>query len=135
MNRMKTMIYTGCIAVLALFGACQKDKGMEADPAQVSVELASPLRGAMYRNGDTVWLRGRVSYPGQMHGYELKLSDSATGMILHDVAKHVHGDNFTLDGYWIGAVSAATTVNLSLAVSIDHGGGIARHELSFFLLP
>lgn len=132
---MKTIFYFGCIAVLAPLSACQKDHSIDADPAKVDIRITSPLPGAGYRRGDTVYFKGRVSYPGQMHGYELKLADSATGMILHDDARHIHADNFELAGYWVADASQSTTVTLSLVANIDHDGGQGRREFSFNVRP
>jgi hypothetical protein len=123
------------LGALLLAGACQKNDDIAPDPAKVTMTVISPLPGQIFRSGDTVRLKATVRYPGQLHGYELLLTDSASGTVVHDLAQHVHADSFDIDGQWISAASQPASIKLSLIADIDHDGDQARQDFSFTVLP
>ncbi len=131
---MKKTISAG-FAALLLFSACQKDDNVTPDPQQVSATILSPQAGQIFHSGDTVLIRARVSYPSELHGYEIKLSDSATDSVIYDIAQHTHADSFDISEVWVAGTSQARTVNLSLITIIDHDGATARKDVAFKLLP
>lgn len=132
---MKNTLIAGGLGAVLLLGACQKNEAIEPDPAKVSMQISSPLPGQVYRSGDTVRLRAEVRYPGQLHGYELRLVDSATGTVVHDIARHTHADSFSVDAYWVSAAVRPATVKLILTASIDHESNEGRSEFSFYVRP
>jgi len=131
---MKNLMIAG-LGALLLLSACQKNNDIAPDPAKVSMTITSPLPGQVFRSGDTVRLKAMVRYPGQLHGYELMLTDSLSGIVVHDLAQHVHADSFDIEDQWICAASGPSVIRLSLIASIDHDGDQARQDFSFTVNP
>jgi hypothetical protein len=123
------------LASLMLLSACQKDGSIAADPARLTVTISSPAPRQIFRSGDTVLMAATLRYPSQLHGYELKLTDSATGTIVYDIARHVHSDRFTISERWISTASVPSVIRLTLTASIDHEGGTASEARTFTVLP
>jgi hypothetical protein len=121
--------------MLAALTACQKDGNIAPDPTRVAISLVSPVPQQVYHPGDTVFIRGKLVYPGQLHGYELQLTDSATGMILFDVASHVHTDSTAIQEQWVSKAPDPMTVRLRLSAIIDHEGTEADTTLFFKVSP
>jgi hypothetical protein len=112
------------ITVLLLFillCACNKKKNT-ATPTDVTINVESPIYGATYHNGDSVQITAAVSYNGILHGYEVLVTDSSTGAVIHNVANHIHTSSFNIHTAF--AVNAATPLVLKLVINtqIDHSG-------------
>ncbi len=118
-----------------MLAACQKDRSIAPDPAQVIFDLRSPRSGQVFRSGDTVSIDAALRYPGQLHGYSLQLVDSATQMVLFDVARHIHSDSFRISEHWISAASDSISVRLRITANINHDGQQAQQTRSFSVIP
>ena len=130
---MKFMIPAALFVVL--LSACQKKSDTAPDITQVQMTVSSPRAGQTFRAGDTVFINAVVAYPGELHGYEVKITDSASGQIVYDQAQHIHTDNFTISDKWITASGQSSSYKLSLITSIDHDGDDARKEVNFKIIP
>lgn len=119
----------------ALAGSCQKSNTAVADPARVKIAITTPADGQMFTSKDTVHISGSVQYEGEMHGYEVTITDTATGIIVYDEAQHVHTDHFEINGKWTTTVTKPVVFRMVVASSIDHGGDTARKELYFTMTP
>jgi hypothetical protein len=120
---------------LTLLCACQKKDDMAPDANKVVMNITSPRAGQTFRSGDTVFIKATVNYPGELHGYEVKVVDTTTGFIVYDVARHIHDDKFVIDDKWVSSASQPTTLKLSIIAEIDHSGDDARKDLSFQIVP
>lgn len=123
--------YSLIIISLLLITGCQKKSNVTPDAANVSITLTSPQEAHTYAPGDTVHIVATVSYPSELHGYELKITDSATGNIAYDMAEHVHNDHFDIATSFVYSDTMAKTYQLSLSVEVDHNGTEAVKQVSF----
>lgn len=117
-----------------LITSCQKKDDTVPDVNKVAMSVASPQPGQTFHAGDTVFIQATVTYPGELHGYEVKITDSS-GMVVHDLAQHVHDDHFIINDKWVPAAGTAAALKLSITASIDHDGEDARKELDFVVKP
>jgi hypothetical protein len=125
-------------AILAssfLICACQKTNSTVADPAKVTFSIISPYAGQTYNSNDTVQINGNVKYTGEMHGYEVMIIDTATGIIVYNEAQHVHTDHFVIDDKWTIDVSNPSTFKLVVATIINHNGDTASKEMFITFEP
>ena len=130
------MKQTLIILVLALtFSACQKKDTTTPDAANVTISITAPVAEQLFRRGDTVHINATVSYPSELHGYELKIVDSATGNILYDEDEHVHNDHFDINSTWVDTATTAATLKLELTVEVDHNGTEATKTIYFDYVP
>ncbi len=124
------------ILVIAItFSACQKKDTTTPDASKVTINITSPVPAQVFRNGDTMHMVATVSYPSELHGYELKISDSATGNILYDEDEHVHNDHFEINSTWVDTATTAATLKLELTVEVDHAGTEAEKTIYFNYVP
>ncbi len=118
---MKSFQVITVLLLLTLLCACNKKKNT-ASPTDVTINVASPIYGATYHNGDSVLIAAAVSYNGILHGYEVLVTDSSTGAVIHNVANHIHTNSFDIRTAF--AVNADTLIVLKLVINtqIDHSG-------------
>lgn len=128
----RTILVT--ILITCLY-SCQRKDNTEATPASVVISISSPTEGHVYHAGDTIAIVADVSYPSELHGYELKITDSASGTILYDSVEHVHSDHFSISDKWVKTGSQYSGLKLSLVTAIDHDGNTAEKDINFRYQP
>ena len=89
------------------------------------------MANQIIHNGDSLSISADVSYISELHGYEVKLTNSQTGAVLFDDDQHVHDDHFSIRESWLDTFSAPATLNLLITVEIDHDGNEAKKEVVF----
>lgn len=123
------------ILLSILFTACQKKDTTTPDAANVTISITSPVTAQVFRSGDTVHINASVSYPSELHGYEVKITDTATGNILYDDAEHVHNDHFEIRDVWVNTGTQPATLKLELTTEVDHNGTEAEKTVYFSYMP
>lgn len=118
-----------------LFTACQKSDTMAPDPSKVVINITSPQAGQVFHTGDTVYLQATVSYPSELHGYELKVTDTTADSLAYDLDEHIHDDHFTINDTLIYHPAQAAGMKLELTVEIDHDGHEAEKTILFGYQP
>lgn len=126
---MQKTILTLSILAAILFSACQKKDDTQPDPQKVTIELLSPTANQNLKQGDTLHMNANVSYPSELHGYMVELSDSATGSVYFSDDQHVHSDHFTIDEKWPDTLSQNTRLMLKITVEVDHNGNEAEKTI------
>lgn len=108
---------------MVVFASCQKaTNDVPANPSKLAIKLYSPTDGSRLRQGDTLYLKADVSYVTELHGYEIEMTDSATGATVWSADAHQHDDHFSIDQRWIDTLNRPATLRLNLSVEIDHDG-------------
>jgi hypothetical protein len=115
--------------------ACQKKDNTTPDAGKVAITVTSPQQGMVYKSNDSVSITASVSYPAELHGYEVMITDTATGTILYDKAEHTHTDKFVINEKWACTVAKTTTMKFTLSTVVDHAGTVAKKELFFDVKP
>jgi len=128
-------IIASAVGMMLLLSACQKKDETVADASNVVTTITSPQSGQQFRSGDTVFIRANISYPSELHGYELKITDTATGAVLYDDDQHVHSDKIVIEDQWISAATKPLGLKLSIVTEIDHDGHEAEKEVTFGVIP
>lgn len=120
------------ITIILFAISCQKKDSTTPDPSKVAISISSPTGGQVFHLGDTVNMKASVSYPSELHGYEMKVTDSATGLVLFDADEHVHNDHFDIEQSFTYSDTIAATLKLELSVEIDHNGNEKDTALYFY---
>lgn len=110
------------LSLCAVLVSCQKKDTTSADPTKVTWIVTSPATQQIFRSGDTIRMIAHVSYPSELHGYEIKITDSSSGNIVYDNAQHLHDDHFDISQVWVNTSTAAATLKLLFTAEIDHDG-------------
>lgn len=130
---MKSIHALMVIVSLFLFHSCKKENKTTSN--EVTINVASPLSGSTYHNGDSVRIAAAVSYDGILHGYEVLVTDSSTGKVIYNIANHVHTNSFNIKTSFF--MSSATPMVLKMVINtqIDHSGKNVNKELYFNCTP
>lgn len=113
------------IFTAVIFAACQKKDDTQPDPQKVTINLLSPATEQTSHHGDTLHMNADVNYISELHGYEIELSDSATGNVYFSDDQHVHSDHFSIREIWPDTLSQNTRLMLKITVEVDHDGNVA----------
>jgi hypothetical protein len=123
------------IALIAIaITACQKNNNTAPDASKVSITISSPQEGAVYHSGDTVHIIAAVTYPSELHGYELTITDSV-GNVVYDLDDHVHDNHFEIDSSWVITGTQPGPLKLKLEAEIDHNGNSAEKTVNVHYRP
>lgn len=119
---MQKTIFILSIFTAIIFTACQKKDDTQPDLQKVVINLLSPTDAQTLHTGDTLHMDADVTYPSELHGYEIELSDSATGNVFFSDDEHVHSDHFSIRETWPDTLSQNTRLMLKITVEVDHDG-------------
>jgi len=122
---MQKFLLSFSIFTAIIFTACQKKDDTQPDPQKVTINLLSPASEQIVHYGDTLQLSADISYPSELHGYEIELSDSASGNVYFSDDQHVHSDHFSIRETWPDTLRQNTRLMLKITVEIDHNGNEA----------
>lgn len=131
---MRSIIATAIAISIAAIG-CQKKDNTTPTPSAVDISIASPTASTVYHNGDTVFMNADIAYSTELHGYEVKVTDTASGLIVYDDDQHVHDDHFSIRDKWVGAGNTALVYKLAIIVALDHDGNNAEKDIYFKYEP
>ncbi len=126
---MKNISIIALVCAAVTLYSCKKKKTDEPNSSTVKVSVTSPEEGHIYHNGDTVHILASVTYDGILHGYEVKVVDTASGTILYDFAEHVHQDSFVVNRSFVVSGTAVMRMKLTLEAEVDHAGAAAGQEV------
>lgn len=133
-NVMRAIIILAVTATITLY-SCQKKDSTPADPAAVNISISSPTATDVFHTGDSIHINADVSYATELHGYEVKITDTASNMVLYDETQHIHDDHFTIRDIWVNTASQKASLKLSLIVAVDHDGNNVEKDLYFQYQP
>ncbi len=122
------------IAIMAGLLSCQKKEEVPLQPDEVKIVVTTPQEGQIYKWGDTVFIRGNISYTGQLHGYIARITDEQ-GAILYEGEGHTHGSNLPVNEQWVNMVNKASQLRLELTTVIDHNENKKTVNVAFSSQP
>jgi hypothetical protein len=115
--------------------SCQKNNTPTADPTQVAINISSPVQPVIIRNNDSFYMSGNITYTYNMHGYELSVIDTVTGVILYSKAFHQHNNRFDFHEKWAMSLLDTVALKMRVSASIDHNGNVAKKEIMLMYYP
>lgn len=133
MNRICSLLIF--VSLVTVISACQKKDNTTPDPSKVAFSITSPISGNVYHTGNSVAISTSVSYVTELHGYAVKITDSATGDVYYEDDHDLHNDHFTYEGTWDDTISRSATLQLQIMAFIDDNGTAATKTISFKTLP
>ncbi len=127
------------IVVLAIaslsYISCRKKSVPAENPSAVGITVQSPLKGQLYRKGDTVNMSFSVTYTGELHGYYVQLIDTATENIMYESAEDIHDDHFSVQLQWVDTCTQAKNLQLIINANLDHVGTEAADTVWIATMP
>jgi hypothetical protein len=121
--------------LLLALSACQKNNNTIVDPSKVVINITSPKANQVFKSGDSILIDAAVSYPSELHGYEVRITDTLSGFILYDSAVHVHNNQFNVSDVWNCTTTKALGLKLDVIADIDHNGTQGIQSLRFECNP
>lgn len=121
-----------CLSVSATFYSCKKaDKNSplpETETAKITIAL--PYENQVFSKGDTVFIRGTITCPYEMHGCEITIA-TTNGDTIFSESQHAHGKEIMFDDYWVHNVSSPAELQVIITATLDHDGNTAAKSISF----
>jgi len=112
-------------------GACEYEPEINA-----KITIDSPKSGTTYMEGDTVNIHVMIETEGEIHGYEVRLTNVSTGedVLAHEAHEH---DNSMIhySESWVNNFSGHSDMALTVKVLIDHDGSEVSEKVSFHCHP
>lgn len=105
--------------LLAGLLSCQKNEVPPAKPDEVKMEITSPFEGQQYKPGDTVYIKGKINYSSQLHGFIIRILD-ADNAVVYETEGHTHSGSITVDEKWLNTINHSESLTLELTTIIDH---------------
>lgn len=138
MNKSIYIFFIALISVSLTFTSCKDDDVVVDPPADpvVSFDFSSPASGTMFGKGDTIFIKGTISYETTMHGYELSIFNvSQNDTMVFNKHEHMDAKTFNIDEYWINNVDHHSDMKLRIDAVKDHMGTTETKEISFHCHP
>jgi len=107
------------LLVFALFPltmSCQKKDNTPVDTTKVTVLFNGLTYGQVFHKGDTIQVNANVSYPGEIVGIFVDISDSTTDSLYYQDNADIHTNNFLFQRSWVDTLSAAATLQIKITV-------------------
>ncbi|RYY99702.1 MAG: hypothetical protein EOO11_04030 [Chitinophagaceae bacterium] len=129
---MKHILFSS--AILLCLAACSKHAGdTEPDPHSVpaaTLTLSSPVAGAHYNYGDTVWFRGTAVSTATIHGYDLSVRRANDSASLYYQHYHNHNDTIQINQYWVNDRTVAGDLEAGILLTLDHEGHVLERKVA-----
>jgi hypothetical protein len=132
---MKKLLLISFAATIAAYTACQKKDGTPVQPDKIAIDIKSPNNGSTFEKGDTLYINADVSYPSQLHAYEVSIKNNNTNDVVFDEYQHVYTDKFSINTSWVDSLQEETDLTMQVIVQIDHDGHQSIKELSLHSKP
>lgn len=134
---MKNTIYISLILLIGFsIASCKKDNPEEEKTKEQPVfTFVYPTENQVYEFGDTVQIKGTIVAAYDMHGYNVKISNTKTNTLVLNQGYHEHGSSFTFNESWKNTVADTSQMKITVDVAIDHDGNLATKEIIVTCLP
>ena len=132
---MKNIIYFGLLLAVSITSCKKENTEDEATKEKPVFTFTSPFENQVYAFGDTVKIRGTITAGYDMHGYNVKLFNVASGMNVLNQGYHEHGGDFNVNESWKNTVSDTIQMKIIVDAAIDHEGNLATKEITITCHP
>jgi len=121
--KISVLISILCFFLFVLVG-CHNHDDHDHDPvSSVTFDWRLPAQGSTVRLGDSLKVEGTLTYPTEMHGYEVvisKFSDSLNPV--YNGSEHSHGAQLIVAKKWKNGLADSTLLLVKVEVAKDHSG-------------
>ncbi|MFT5511878.1 MAG: hypothetical protein ACI8SE_000272 [Bacteroidia bacterium] len=119
-----------------LFSACKDDDPTIVEDPSVVFDFSSPISGAMYGKGDTVFIDGMISYTKDLHGYKVSITNTSNSdTVVFNNHEHIDSKTFHIHEHWVNNVNYHSNMMLKIEAITDHAGTSETKELMFHCHP
>ena len=130
----------GCTDITAInydSEATEDDGTCEYEPEiTAKITIDSPESGTTYMGGDTINMHVMIETQGEIHGYEVHLTNVSTGEEVLTYEAHEHDQSMIhYSESWVNNVSGHSDMSLVVTVLIDHDGNEVSESVNFHCHP
>ncbi len=134
LKTMKTTLLLAALSLALMSATCDRnndddDDSMDMDPKNGVIVINTPAPGNTFAQGDTVWIRGYITHPGNLHGYEIHVGTDSDNDAFYKVERHVHGSRLDFNEWFINRVGGTTDAILKVEAKLGHGEGDFEREI------
>lgn len=129
---MNKLILISVFSALALFSACEKHK---EDANAPNISILNPTEGQVFKNGDTVRIKGTVS-DEELHEMELSVIKSNDTTVYFKASPYVHEKaSYDLNEYFVVDKIADSTNAVLTVTAHDHHEHSTTKKVNLLLIP
>ena len=107
-------IWLGCSIM-----SCSEEEVSPSTP-EIEFNFIDPSYNRIFNYGDTIWMRGTVSWELEMHGYEITLQNSTTNVNVFMDHKHIDDTKYEIKEYWINTLSKPAKMVFTFSAIKNH---------------
>ncbi|MDB5208278.1 MAG: hypothetical protein JWR72_3353 [Flavisolibacter sp.] len=122
-------ISSSFITLIAL--SCTKHANdLEETMPRATIQILSPLAGAVYNSGDSVNIKAVAISTASIHGYDLIIRRANDTAQLYFNHVHEHNDTLQIDTRWKAAISNVS-LEAEIVLYLDHDGHTGMKKTNF----
>jgi hypothetical protein len=129
----KTLIIA--LAIISIsFTACKDDEEASVVPS-VEFHFSNPEANKKYGQGDTVFIMGMLHWENELHGYELRLTNTTKDSVVFTAHAHEDTKMLNVSQIWINNVTEHSDMTLTIDALTDHDGAKQSKDIDFHCHP
>ncbi len=117
--------------------ATEDDGTCEYEPEiTAKITIDNPEAGTTFMGGDTINIHAMIETQGEIHGYEVRLTNLSTNEEVLTYEAHEHDQSMIhYSEKWVNNVSGHSDMSLTVKVLIDHDGNEVSETVNFHCHP
>lgn len=133
---MKNLFFITILSIIPFAISCKDEHDHTDEPAVTAdIQIASPITGAMYHSGDTVYIKANITSAAELHGYDVVLTNVSADSVVFNTNGHAHGNSMAINTFWVNKVMGHSDMKLDVMAIIDHEGNKTTKSVNFHCHP
>jgi hypothetical protein len=124
---MKHLYILAVTSIIAGFSSC---KGKE-DPREVGISISSPMPGAEYDKGDTVWLKGEVTSNLSVGEVRLRVCKLGNDSLVYFKETKTDGKSASISAFFINGINPHADLEMTLQTADEKGNETGSRKVRF----
>ncbi len=126
--KFKNLLVFACILISS---SCQKKDDTPVDTTKVTVLFTSLTYGQVFHKGDAIPVNADVSYPGEIAGIGVQITDSTTDSLYYQDDQDTHTDHFLFQRSWVDTLSGSATLQVKIFVFLANNTAIPAQRVLY----
>ena len=125
------IIWVFTLLGISVLQSCGDKEEVLVEQVPINFNIAEPIEGAMYGQGDTVYIEGMLTWQNEMHGYELIIRNETADSVVHTAHSHEDSELIYIRKIWMNNVQEPSGMSLTVDVYTDHEGTKEQQVIYF----
>lgn len=131
-KQIKQLSFIVVMMVIGTLTACHKDNHEEVT---ATISFMEPTDGDTIALNEELHAEGTILGSAELHGYTLTMKNITTNEELLNVSSIGHASSYAFHEHWVNTVSDTSTIQIVVAVELDHDGNKTSKTINIVALP